>query len=110
MQNLDLLGLERPTARCTCRVGGAQYCIDECGGISRAESGHVTSPFFPQQYATDLDCTWNIDIPDAVVGIISRYASVRWMDSRSFKMFFLVIYFHFESVLERGFGFFDVLA
>jgi len=62
----NTVSLSSPTARCTCRVGGAQYCIDECGGISRAESGHVTSPFFPQQYATDLDCTWNIDIPDAV--------------------------------------------
>ena len=39
-------------------------CFTACGGIYSASSGQLTSPYFPNNYPNDKNCTYIITRPD----------------------------------------------
>ncbi|XP_006873132.1 PREDICTED: suppressor of tumorigenicity 14 protein [Chrysochloris asiatica] len=52
--------------------------ISRCGGYFRQTQGTFYSPYYPGHYPPNIDCTWNIEVPN------NQYVKVQ------FKVFYLV--------------------
>ncbi|VDK77525.1 unnamed protein product [Dibothriocephalus latus] len=54
---------------CRCRDGykllpDKSSCqLTRCGGTLKMEEGKITSPGFPEKYASGLNCTWIVEVP-----------------------------------------------
>ncbi|KAM3830380.1 suppressor of tumorigenicity 14 protein isoform 3-T3 [Vipera latastei] len=38
--------------------------MTSCGGVLKGISGKFTTPYYPAHYPPDLDCVWNIEVPE----------------------------------------------
>ena len=43
--------------------GDDQACV-ACGGLITANSGYLSSQYYPNDYANNLDCEWHFNVPE----------------------------------------------